>query len=86
MKDAGYLQGLVDVVGYVRRGGDLDRLTVGQVPLSALTALARLGQRGVVTAPVLRPRHLGAPGARRRLEHVRRGAPIIELAAGSASS
>jgi uncharacterized protein (TIGR02421 family) len=67
-KDAIYLRGLQDLVEYVSRGGDLDRLWVGKFSLSELPLIEELRERAMLVRPPLRPRFLDDPGAVSRLE------------------
>jgi uncharacterized protein (TIGR02421 family) len=79
-KDAVYLQGLLDVLAYVERDGDLERLLVGKIAASHVPVIRELTWRGVLREPPLKPRYLESHDARRRLERLRRGATVFDLA------
>jgi uncharacterized protein (TIGR02421 family) len=66
-KDAVYLRGLVELVDHLAAGGDLDTLLLGKMPLTAAPLVGELRDRGVLHDPLLRPRYLDDPRARRRL-------------------
>ena len=63
-KDAIYLRGLLDLLGHLADGGDLDLLLLGKLSLDDLPLVADLVERGVLVAPRLRPRYLDGPDAR----------------------
>jgi len=67
-KDAIYLRGLHDVLGHLARGGTLDLLWLGKLPLDDLPLVRDLADRGVLRAPVLLPRYLADPATAVRLE------------------
>jgi uncharacterized protein (TIGR02421 family) len=69
-KDAVYLRGLHELVGYLGAGRSLDTLWLGKMPLSAVPLVDQLHQRGVLTDPLLVPRYLDLPGARARLANL----------------
>jgi uncharacterized protein (TIGR02421 family) len=78
-KDAVYLRGLQQVVGYLREGGDPALAFIGKVALRDMPVVRELLHRGVLTEPALRPAALDAPGASDRLAALRDGKPIVEL-------
>ena len=69
-KDAVYLRGLRDVVGYVGAGGDLGMLWLGKMALADIPDVAALRDRGVLVDPVLLPRYLADPQAQQRLARI----------------
>ena len=78
-KDAVYLRGLVEILDYVKRGGDLEPLFVGKLASSHLFIIRELLLRGVLRQPILRPRYLDEPGTAERLERVRVGCTVVDL-------
>lgn len=78
-KDAVYLRGLREVVGYLREGGDLELLYIGKIALAHVPVAQELLYRGVLHASPLRPTCLDAPGAARRLSKLREGMPIVQM-------
>ncbi len=79
-KDVVYLRGLVALLDYLGRGGDLEILYVGKVALEFIDLVEELRWRRVLAAPALRPHHLDTPEARERLARLRRGMDVRELA------
>ena len=69
-KDAVYLRGLVELVEHLAAGGDLQTLLLGKMPLAAAPLVGDLHDRGLLHDPLLRPRYLDDPTARRRLERL----------------
>jgi len=78
-KDAVYLRGLVGLLAYLGRGGDLEPLFLGKVSEQSLPILRELRWREVLAEPPLRPRYLDLPEAPARLERLRRGVSVANL-------
>ncbi len=78
-KDAVYLQGLADLLKYLRGGGDLKPLLVGKIAVEHVPIIEELQWRKVLKPPLLRPRFLDAPGAQERLERARKGLDVLDL-------
>ena len=81
-KDAVYLRGLLAVLAYLAKGGDIELLLLGKVNLDYLPLLRELRWRQVLKAPVVMPRHFGEDGPQQRLKHLRQGASVIDLIEG----
>ena len=69
-KDAVYLRGLRDVVGYIGAGGDLGVLWLGKMALTDVPHIVALRDRGVLVDPVLVPRYLADEAAQQRLARI----------------
>jgi uncharacterized protein (TIGR02421 family) len=78
-KDAVYLRGLLELVGHVASGGDLEALWLGKMPLTAVPLVDELHRRGVLHDPLLRPRYLEDPEALARLAHLSHVSALTEL-------
>ncbi|MCI0331702.1 MAG: flavohemoglobin expression-modulating QEGLA motif protein [Planctomycetes bacterium] len=78
-KDAVYLRGLLQILRYLREGGDLEPLFVGKVASAHLPLIFELSQRQVIKPPVLRPRYLESLEAQEKLERLREGMKLMEL-------
>jgi len=78
-KDAVYLRGLLDVLSYLRNGGELDSLFVGKIATEHVNLVRELKWRGVLRESPLRPRHLDDKAAVARLKHVCSGVTVIDL-------
>ena len=78
-KDAAYLRGLIELLAYLREGGDFERLFVGKFGLEHVPIVEELEWRKVLVAPPLRPRHLDDPAVKESLEALRRGGSVLDL-------
>lgn len=78
-KDAVYLRGLVQILKYLRSGGDLELLYIGKVASAHLPLVAELRARGIIKPPALRPRYLDEPKALERIKRLRGGLSVLEL-------
>jgi hypothetical protein len=67
-KDTIYLRGLVELLGHLADGGELDLFWLGKLSLVDLPLVRDLAERGVLEGPRLLPRFLADPGAASRLE------------------
>jgi len=75
-RDMIYLRGLVDVVEYLRDGGDLEPLYVGKIAARHLDVMQEFRERGVLRPTPLLPRFLEMPESKRRLRSLRDGLPV----------
>lgn len=78
-KDAVYLRGLVEILDYVSRGGELDLLCVGKLAADHLPMVRELLLRGVLQKPQLRPRYFDALETAERLDRLRGGRTVLDL-------
>jgi len=78
-KDAVYLQGLVEILDYLRGGGQLDPLLVGKIAAEHIPLIQELQHRKVLKPPALRPRFLEMPGVGERLDKARNGITVVDL-------
>ena len=81
-KDAVYLRGLVEILDYLARGGELEPLLVGKLAADHIPIVRELLLRGVLRQPLLRPRYLDDSQAAERLERLRRGCTVLDLLDG----
>jgi uncharacterized protein (TIGR02421 family) len=70
-KDMQYLEGLRDLLQYLRGGGDIETLFVGKVGLSHIDLVHELTLRGVIRRPSALPRYTNREGPMKRLEGCR---------------
>lgn len=70
-KDMQYLEGLRDLLQYLRTGGAIETLFVGKVGLSHIDLVHELTLRGVVRAPAVLPKYTEDQTAMKRLEGCR---------------
>jgi uncharacterized protein (TIGR02421 family) len=78
-KDAVYLRGFCELLGYLAGGGQLDPLYVGKIAVGHIPIIRELQYRQVLKPPPLRPRFLDLPEAVTRLERARAGLTVIQL-------
>jgi uncharacterized protein (TIGR02421 family) len=78
-KDAVYLRGLLQILRYLREGGDLEPLFVGKLASAHLPLIFELSLREIIKPPALRPRYLDHPDAQKKLERLRGGMKVLEL-------
>lgn len=78
-KDAVYLRGLLQILRYLRDGGDLEPLFVGKIASSHLPFISELSMREIIRPPALRPRYLESASARRKIDRLRSGLKPLDL-------
>jgi uncharacterized protein (TIGR02421 family) len=78
-KDAVYLRGLLQILRYLREGGELEPLFVGKVASAHLPLIFELSQRQVIKPPLLRPRYLEQLEGQQKLERLREGMKLMDL-------
>jgi uncharacterized protein (TIGR02421 family) len=78
-KDAVYLRGLLQILRYLREGGELEPLFIGKVASAHLPMISELTMREIIKPPALRPRYLETHGAQKKLERLRGGMKVLEL-------
>jgi uncharacterized protein (TIGR02421 family) len=78
-KDAVYLRGLLQILRYLREGGDLEPLYLGKVASAHLPLIAELRHRDIIKPPALRPRYLDDPAALAKIEGLREGLTVLQL-------
>ncbi len=81
-KDAVYLRGLLQILRYLREGGELEPLFIGKVASAHLPLITELSMREIIKPPALRPRYLEGQSAQRKLKRLRGGLKVLELVSG----
>ncbi len=81
-KDALYLRGLVEILQFLGKGGDLEPLLVGKLALNHIPVIRELLLRGILRPPALRPRYLDSVEAQQRLAEITAGATVLNLLDG----
>jgi uncharacterized protein (TIGR02421 family) len=78
-KDAVYLRGLVQLLKYIKKGGDLEPLFVGKISASHIPIVKELQWRKVLkTAPLL-PRYFENQETAEKIKDLRNGIKLIDL-------
>ena len=70
-KDAVYLRGLVAILNYMKKDGDLRPLLVGKMAVEHIPIIKELQYRKVLRAAPITPRYLQEPASLQRLEALR---------------
>lgn len=78
-KDRVYLAGLVSLLAYVERGGDLEPLFVGKIAMDHIPIIEELLLRRVLKPAPLRPQYMVSPEAATRLQRARQGLTVLDL-------
>ena len=78
-KDALYLQGLVEVLEYLHRGGEIAPLFLGKIATSHIPIMRELQWRGVLRDVPLTPTFLADADAIVRLERLRKPTSVFDL-------
>jgi uncharacterized protein (TIGR02421 family) len=81
-KDAVYLRGLLQILRYLREGGELEPLFIGKVASAHLPMISELTMRDIIKPPALRPRYLDTHSAQKKLQRLRLGLKVLELVSG----
>jgi uncharacterized protein (TIGR02421 family) len=81
-KDAVYLRGLADLLGYLAAGGDPGILTIGKLHLDQVPLIEELRWRQVLHPPPLTPAWLERPDALERLQQAQGGIDVLDLIEG----
>jgi len=84
-KDMLYLRGLVSLLSGLKDGWDFEALFVGKIAGDHVPITRELQLRGVLVPMPLRPRYLERPETRERLNRLRAGVSVIDLAEGQLS-
>jgi hypothetical protein len=78
-KDAVYLRGLLQILRYLREGGQLEPLFIGKVAAAHLPLIHELSNRSILKPPALHPRYLESAAAKDKSERLRAGMKLLEL-------
>ncbi len=77
-KDAIYLRGIVELLNYLKKGGDLEVLFTGKFHLHHVPLIQELMYRNILRKPVL-PAHFNSTAIKNRLKRVREHESITDL-------
>lgn len=79
VKDAIYLRGLVELLKYLKLGGELEPLFVGKIATEHVAVIKELQYRQVLKTAPLRPRYIDDPGTAKILLKLKNGLEPLEL-------
>lgn len=80
-KDAIYLRGLLELLGYLEGGGSLEPFWLGKIAAGHIGVMQELSTRGLLKPPVVTPQFLSIKGAEQRLDRLKSGLSPIDLVA-----
>jgi uncharacterized protein (TIGR02421 family) len=78
-KDAVYLRGLVNLIIYLRNGGELAPLMVGKISIEDVPIIKELKLRKILKPSLLKPRYINSPQSISRLNDLKNGKLIYNL-------
>lgn len=78
-KDAVYLRGLVEILAYLGRGGEIEPLFIGKLAVEHVPVMRELVYREILKTPPLTPRYMTHPSASKTLAAVREGITVLDL-------
>jgi uncharacterized protein (TIGR02421 family) len=78
-KDAVYLRGLVEILDYLKGGGEIEPLFIGKLALEHVPVVRELVYREVLLAPPLTPHYMTHPLAAERLRLAHAGLTVLDL-------
>lgn len=78
-KDAVYLRGLVQLLEYLKNGGELEPLFIGKISAAHVAIIKELQYRKVLYRAPLRPAYLYDPKIKSKLEDLKNGQQLINL-------
>jgi uncharacterized protein (TIGR02421 family) len=81
-KDILYLRGTLDLIEYLRAGGDLDPLFLGRTHTRHAPIIQELRWREILKGPSLLPRCLNDPQSAQKIEGIRNGLGIPDIVEG----
>ena len=79
VKDAIYLRGLVELLKYLKGGGELEPLFVGKIATEHVPVIQELQYRQVLNLAPLRPRYIDDPRTAEILLRLKKGLEPLEL-------
>lgn len=79
VKDAIYLRGLVELLKYLKSGGELEPLFVGKIATEHVAVIKELQYRHVLKTAPLRPRYIDDPKTVQKLISLKKGLEPLEL-------
>jgi len=78
-KDIIYLRGLIQLIDYLKEGGELEPLFIGKIALKHVPLMEELKMRGILKPSPLFPRFLLDDKALERLEKIKDGISLLKL-------
>ncbi|MEO8795401.1 MAG: tyrosine/phenylalanine carboxypeptidase domain-containing protein [Daejeonella sp.] len=77
-KDAIYLKGLIDLLQFIKKGGNLSRMYAGKFALEHFPLIEELTHLRILKKPIL-PAYLSTPQAEEKLNKIKQGVQLKDL-------
>jgi uncharacterized protein (TIGR02421 family) len=81
-KDIVYLRGVVDLLKYLKQGGNIELLFIGKMAMRHVPVVQELLSRKVLQPAAIRPRYMDFPETKKKLERLKKGLLVHELVNG----
>jgi uncharacterized protein (TIGR02421 family) len=78
-KDATYLRGLIALLQYLKKGGEIEPLFVGKFNRTHIPIIKELQWRNVLHPGIVIPRYMSDEGVAEKLRRIRNGAGLLDL-------
>ncbi|MFT5095334.1 MAG: hypothetical protein ACI93T_004181, partial [Porticoccaceae bacterium] len=78
-KDAVYLRGLVEILEFLKNGGDINVLFIGKLAVEHVPIIEELLHRDILKPAPLTPHYMQHPLADERMKQVRAGIAVLAL-------
>jgi uncharacterized protein (TIGR02421 family) len=78
-KDAVYLRGLVEILEYIGKGGEIEPLFIGKLAVQHVPVMRELVYREILKTPPLTPSYMTHPNAAKTLAAVQAGITVLDL-------
>ncbi|WP_281950717.1 flavohemoglobin expression-modulating QEGLA motif protein [Nitrosophilus kaiyonis] len=78
-KDAIYLRGFIDILEYIKDGGEIEPLYIGKIAANHIPMIKELILRKVLKNPPLMPKYLKDENSLKRLEEIKNGLDILNI-------
>ncbi len=85
-KDFVYLQGLMKILDFIRKGGDLEKLYIGKIATRHVPLIKELIWREVLGPMPLRPGYLDSETGKKRLDELRRSEDLMDVVVSHAAA
>ena len=79
IKDHIYLKGLINLLEYLRRGGEFEHLFVGKIGAAHIGIIKELNWRNVLNPVPVLPGYMQAPQTHAKIEKIRNGLTLFDI-------
>jgi len=78
-KDSIYLRGFIDILDYLKEGGEIEPLYIGKIAANHIPMIKELLLRKVLKNPPLMPKYLKDKNSLKKLDEIKNGLNIIDI-------